>query len=375
MSVVLLVAAAGAGRGSAVTKGLPGRAPALHKDILVGIHYFSGWWPEQPNKWTLNGQDWRLEYPGRVPLLGAFNGQATMDREIEAASRYGVDYFQILWYYNDPKVAKEPHADQLNNGLRCFMASRNSSLMAFTIEVVNHAPFDIPTDDAWDASCREWVRCMKHPSYLRVGGRPVIKIHGLEWFLRQNDGDNRKVAAKLEHLRQVAREAGVPSPLISVGVGAGGVASGPPVEPYDFMATYMDVPPLDQRAEPYPYAKLIDWAEAGWRRYAASADRPYVPYVPAGWDPRPWHDPRPSFEMPTAREWRDALERVRRALAGSPKLGIPLPDGSTRKSLLIYSWNEFGEGGIVAPTKGPRYRMLEGIRAVFGPRPKRGGAM
>jgi hypothetical protein len=31
----------------------------------------------------------------------------------------------------------------------------------------------------------------------------------------------------------------------------------------------------------------------------------------------------------------------------------------------IYAWNEFGEGGIVAPTQGDQYMKLEGIKTVF----------
>jgi hypothetical protein len=34
--------------------------------------------------------------------------------------------------------------------------------------------------------------------------------------------------------------------------------------------------------------------------------------------------------------------------------------------LLIYAWNEFGEGGIVAPTRGEGMMKLQAIRLVFG---------
>ncbi len=34
--------------------------------------------------------------------------------------------------------------------------------------------------------------------------------------------------------------------------------------------------------------------------------------------------------------------------------------------LLIYAWNEFAEGGIVAPTVGEGDTKLRGIREVFG---------
>jgi hypothetical protein len=33
--------------------------------------------------------------------------------------------------------------------------------------------------------------------------------------------------------------------------------------------------------------------------------------------------------------------------------------------LTIYAWNEFGEGGIVAPTRGDNYSKLEAIRDLF----------
>jgi hypothetical protein len=95
------------------------------------------------------------------------------------------------------------------------------------------------------------------------------------------------------------------------------------------------------------------------RRPAAS------PYVPAGWDPRPWQDPRPSFAFPTRAEWTGALSRVKAALDKYPRLGIPV-EGGRKKMLLIYAWNEFGEGGIVAPTRGEKGMKLDAIESVFG---------
>ncbi|MCX6376501.1 MAG: hypothetical protein NTU88_10795, partial [Armatimonadetes bacterium] len=63
-------------------------------EYLVGIYYFAGWWPESPNKWEVGGHDWRADYPERIPILGQYNDQKTMDREIIAASSHGVDFFQ-----------------------------------------------------------------------------------------------------------------------------------------------------------------------------------------------------------------------------------------------------------------------------------------
>ena len=40
--------------------------------------------------------------------------------------------------------------------------------------------------------------------------------------------------------------------------------------------------------------------------------------------------------------------------------------GPRQKMLLIYAWNEFGEGGIVAPTRGEGMTKLSAIAEVFG---------
>lgn len=337
--------------------------PANPKEYLVGVYYFSGWWKDLPNKYVIQGRDWREDFPERIPLLGAYNDQKTMDQEILTASRYGVDFFQILWY---PQFHQwEPHQKKLNEGLHLFLASPYNHCLFFTVEYVNHPPFETTTKDEWILACREWCRLMKHPQYLRIGGRPLFKIHGLEHFLRQNGNDPHQVAERLAILRRIAREYGLPNPLIGGGVGVGGIPSKPFAAPYDFLTTYMDVPPLPPKETPYPYPKLIQHAFLGWKRYAEKSEKPYIPYLPAGWDPRPWKYSSPSFTPPTPQEWRSALQRLKETLDTSPKLGIPLAKDNRQKILLIYAWNEYGEGGYIAPTQGEGVRKLEGIKEVF----------
>ena len=332
-----------------------GRANAAPRDYLVGVYYFAGWWQQTPNKWMTAGRDWRPDFPGRIPVLGEYNDQETMDREIAAAARHGVDFFQILWY---------PNGGQLNEGVRLFLASTNAGRMHFTIELVNHPPFELATDRDWEVACQGWCAAMQHSSYLKIDGKPVFKIHGLDYFYQQNGNDPARVVARLDALRRIAEQNGLGRPLISGGVMPGGVPSATRLAPFDFVTTYMDMPNLLQKSELYPYDLLIQHAEAGWTRYAEQCSKPYVPYVPSGWDPRPWRDPRPSFAFPTRNEWTAALRRVKAALDRHPNLGIPATSGRT-KMLLIYAWNEFGEGGIVAPTRGENAMKLEAIRDVF----------
>ncbi len=65
-------------------------------------------------------------------------------------------------------------------------------------------------------------------------------------------------------------------------------------------------------------------------------------------------------------EFENELKAMKEALVQHPSLGLPKKDGTMRKAFTIYAWNEFGEGDIVAPTKGKGTMMLEAIRDVFG---------
>ena len=286
--------------GAAVSEA-PGQWQA--KDVLVGVNYFPGWWKPLPNKWhDQRGQDWRSRFPGRVPLLGEYNDQETMNREIKAAARAGVDFFSILWYYNPPGHEREPNVALTERGLTNFMASPEAGRLRFIIEFCNHPPFEAATDADWERCIQTWLKALRHPSYLRVGGKLVFKVHGGDFFLQQNGGDASRARARLNELRQAARQAGLGEMLIGGGVGAAERIGPdhPLAKVFDFTATYMDVPNLKQTAEDYPYETLARVAREARQAHATDA-LPYVPYLAAGWCPRPWDDPRALFQVPHAR--------------------------------------------------------------------------
>jgi hypothetical protein len=334
-------------------------------DCLIGAYYFAGWWPELPNKYVVAGRDWRSEFPERIPTLGQYNEQPTMDREIAAAADHGIDFFQILWYPQYGEKKHEPHQDRLNVAVAQFMTSPVAHRMNFTIEYVNHAPFLIESEADWADACRYCSDAMKHPSYLRVDGRAVFKIHSVHHFLEQNGRDVNRVKARIQKFRHMSRESGAGEPLIAGGLAPGSPHTGEVVEPYDFLMTYMDVPKRPQRDSPYPYELLLEHAANHWHHYTSSGNLLYVPYLPAGWDPRPWKDPRPSFALPDQAQWLAGLRRMNNALRRNPKLGIPRADGTRQKAFIIYAWNEYAEGGFIAPSAGYGKMKLDCIREVF----------
>lgn len=348
------------------------RRLAGKKEYLVGVNYFGGWWRKQPGcKYVIEGNDWRYDFPERIPVLGCFNDQETMDAEIVAASEHGVDFFLMLWYEGDylkgaanPGDAKE----YLNRCIGQFVNSPESSRMKWAIEYCNHPPFGIESDDLWTTKCREWVDAMTHDSYLRVGGKAVFKIHGLWCFLQENGQSVEKAVGRIQELRNIAEEKGIGELLIGIGIGEREAPEGPRLrilEACDFGASYNAVPPVPDREEDYPYSVLIDHASESWAYQATKGKANYMPFVPSGWNPRPWKDPRPKFALPNENEWFDALERVKSALDKYSNLRLPDGTESGQKILNIYAWNEYGEGGIIAPTLGDKWMKLKAIQRAF----------
>jgi hypothetical protein len=349
--------------------------------VLVGVEYFAGWWESLPNKWHGHGwspaePDWRPLYPDRVPLCGDYNVQATMDREIVAAADGGVDFFSILYYFPQTGAGHEAEAELLNRGLATFLASPQAPRLRFMVEYCNAAGFAALSDADWTTAVGVWMAALRHPSALRVDGRLVFKIHDIGGFVQGDSADWSRSRRRLAQLRRAVRDAGLGEMLIGGGVmSRSEVWSGhPAVKLCDFTATYMSIPEVAVRPAEHPYTELA--AEARWARgFHAKDPVPWVPYLAAGWNPRPWTHPeadpnhRRFFTFPTRDEWTAELRAVRDDFGRYPSLGLPLADGGRQPVFTIYAWNEFGEGGILAPTAGRGRTLLDAVREVFGPPP------
>ena len=148
--LALLLAAASAGlavegpalsRADDIAAGSGGMGRPDSSRCLVGIYYFAGWWEPLPNKYTPDGKDWRKDYVGRVPLLGQYNDQPTMDKEIVAAAESGVDFFQILWYPVDERnaggwrrdVRDGPARGERQRGLAAVSATRRRIIRSVSL--------------------------------------------------------------------------------------------------------------------------------------------------------------------------------------------------------------------------------------------------
>jgi hypothetical protein len=210
-----------------------------------------------------------------------------------------------------------------------------------------------------------FIEAFKHPSYLRVGDRPVLKIHSGHYVLKNAGDDPNHLRERIRRLRNLAREAGLGEIIIGIGTYYDDPLIHQPWfrKIFDYASYYMAVPPVEPKETDYSYDVLADYTRA-LRLFHASTDIPFVPHLAAGWNPRPWKDPRPRFELPDRHQWKNALTLMRADLELYPNLGFPTPTGR-RKAFTIYAWNEFGEGGFIAPTKAASNNKLSAIKEMF----------
>lgn len=332
--------------------------------LLIGANYFTGWREEMPNMWHDKDGDWRERFPSRVPLLGSYTTQDTVDHEILAAANHGVDFFLFLWY---PTFVRQDmaHMAYLNNGLARYMTSKNSGRMYFAVELCNHDPYDVMTDEDWHKVVAQLQTCMTHPDYLRVDGRPVLKIHTGHGFIKHCGIE--VASQRLALLRKALVDSGLGNPLIGCGVGAGEAISNGhwAIGLFDYTNCYNEIPPLPQTKSDHPFEFFAGYTHRMRPAHVGDAI-PYVPYVASGWNRRPWPDDRPYFALPSERAWRRELSLMHETFNGTSRFGFPKADGSVVKAITIFAWNEFGEGGIIAPTSGEGYMKLEAIRDEFG---------
>lgn len=360
-------------------------ARVSNDEYLIAPNYFAGWWRKTPNLYVREeATDWRRNYPGRIPLLGMYNDQSTMDAEIYAASAYGIDAFEMLWYppFNVGEEYVKTHkgystretlrSDVLNRSIAQFMASDESHRMGFYLHYANdHTSLGANERSVWREFVDEWITIMKHPQYLHVGERPMFKIFRLSKLYHDAGDDLDEVKWRFDYLRESVEAEGLNEPLIGAGLIPPRTFP-EPVEPvldeqFDFISSYSSYWPgnADETGS-RSYDELTEKTSEHWKMVNELYSTPYMPALTAGYDHRAWgRDDTPRYN-PSAEDWERSLRTIKLALDENP--GLRVPDGSKegQKMFNVYAWNEFGEGGYMAPTVDDGWMKLEVLADIFG---------
>ncbi len=369
LAAVSVVAAAGAAQSPAqAAASSAGRRTAVssvvHKTngYQIGAYYFSGWSHGQNN--NLNSLLTTGPLARYEPLISWYDdSQSQVDLNITQAANAGINFFAFDWY----RTTLSPYkTDQtLNEGLNYFMTSSQRPRMNFALNFVDQAPF-LPKAKVWPDFVKIWISYFKQPDYVRVGGKPLFIVFSPE-NMRTIFGSSKNVSQALAYLRSRAVAAGLPGVTIAIGASLGAAYNPVRVpqlrgEGYDILTGYNYHAFGNERYRvPAPYSNLVKENQQMWDR-VLKYGKPYIPVVTSGWDQRFSQREQSTaiiYEGRTPSQFYCYAASARRWVDAHPKNTVK------EKMVMIFAWNETGEGGEIIPTKVDRYGYTTALKSAF----------
>lgn len=287
--------------------------------------------------------------------------QTIMDREIAFAVGAGLDYWAFLLY---------EEASPMSVALKQYLQSKNRDQVRFCL--ILHNTLNAKSEQ-WPKERDRAVALLKEPGYQTVlDGRPLVYAFcgGTFPFDRFH-----------EFLTAAGKEGLNP---YCVYMGWNPAADFKSVSKTGFDAVSAYARPGGQET----FADLVASVEKDCWRQAAEANVPYVPLVTTGWDKRPRQDHPVSWEKNQAYHTqrifpsRATPEEISSHLGRAVAFVKSSPRSCEANAIIIYAWNEYDEGGWLAPTRGldgkPDTRRIDAVRKVLKPgertaRPRLGG--
>lgn len=322
------------------------------KRIKVGAYYFGGWAGKHALSET-SGQDWAKDLPSHVtwelyndfrhrkPLWGwREDTPEIMEKQIELASENGIDFFMFCWYWCDDKG--NINRDRIKNiplhkSLELYLNAKDKKGVKFGILIANHEGAEIVGSENWKAAVKCLEPYFKNEHYIKIEGKPYLSIFNPDGLTQDERDIMQETAREVEGVRGLS--------IVACG-------STPNSKKYDYRTHYNAIPVGDNKGKPErDYDLLIEATEREW----VITKQPYIPTVSVGWDPRPWANKLNEdgilkngwyYVNNTPEKFRNSLLRAAEWIEDNPQATVK------EKMVMIYAWNELGEGGYLIPTKG-----------------------
>ncbi|MCX7048899.1 MAG: glycoside hydrolase family 99-like domain-containing protein [Candidatus Sumerlaeota bacterium] len=323
-------------------------------NYLVGAHFCPLW------KEGTRSQGWGriAPYPEREPALGWYDegNPQVADWEIKWALEHGISFFVYCWYRAEQGTpVKQRLGHAIHEGL---FNARFRDKFKFTIMWENGAKkiAGVSSEEDFLRNLLPfWIEnYFKHPSYLKIDGKPLLFIYRPE-FLVDDLGSVAKARATLEKARQACTQAGF-SGLTILGECRGTdtrMFKQLVDESIDYSFAYCWPVPND----PTPQV-AIQTQEDYFKQHRESAIIPEVLTLAMGWDSTPWHPTTTHWYLPP-RDFQTLCERAKAHMAAQPEGTLG------RRIVLLDNWNEFGEGHYIAPHRRFGFGYLDAVRAAF----------
>ncbi|MDR1454875.1 MAG: glycoside hydrolase family 99-like domain-containing protein [Tannerella sp.] len=336
------------------------------KPATIGVYYFDGWagknkLADDPNEpWAKNApthltQRFVEEFSDRQPLWGwRDDTQEIMERQIDLAADNDVDFFLFCWYWKDDGGVINPQVIEnlsLHTSMNLYLKAKNKKKLKFSLLIANHGGSEILGDENWEEAVKYWAKYFRDPQYITVDGKPLVVIFSA--------GDQSVTGDQLAKMQEMAKKEGFKDGLAIAGCGrnAQGKAG------FTHTTHYNVIPGYAAGSEEHHFDELMKATEAEWK---GTEQQPYIPLLTSGWDKRPWEN-KDGLNQNQGWYYPDSSpEKFKNFLKDAIQWMDDNPTKTTNERLvLIYAWNELGEGGYLVPTKGdPDAAKLKIIKEV-----------
>ncbi len=316
------------------------------------------------------------EFADRKPVWGWIkSGVENMEQQIEYAVAGGLAFFAFDWYYNA--------VPQMNLAVDIFLQASNSNKMEFCLLVANHEGAYIPYDK-WEDACNQWVPYLTSNRSLKVNGKPVIFFFST-YHLVDKLGGIEKTKECIDILDNRLKNAGFPG-VVVIGCEnpyGSGISREIDYNPDAFNVTAWKTVLEEHRLQglsglsgynyrkfspvitstgtttyKLPYSEMTKQHEKCWNAFSEYQSLPYVPVILGGWDCRPWETGDGRSCYAPDRTPRQLYNHILNAAEWMKKN----PNSSLDNLAVIYAFNEYCEGGYIAPTMGDRGLLLNAVR-------------
>ena len=373
------------------------------KKIEVACVYYPHW-HEYPkgNEWFHKGfnewefvKDAKPRVPGQKvplrPLYGFLDGKNPDDvaKEIDLASNAGIDVFLFDWYWYGGEMTMQ---ESLEQG---FLRAPNRMKMKFCLMWCYHDRVDSFRDDPrapkrmlmklprtpedFLNNIRYSKKFFHEPNHWMRDGKPFFSIYSAPRFV-QDMGGPEKTRQLLDEARKIAVVDGLAG-ICFQGMNPQNAKDAKMLSDagFDCIGSYnLATCPAAIACEKnntftFNYSEMLPWHQECWKKYSAGATVPYIPAVTAGRDvtmrcrneePFPWRTVRYPYGYiclgNTPDKFQSLLEAAKKHVEA---------DSKAPRAILIYGWNEYTEGGYIAPNNFDADGALRAVAAVFGRKP------
>ncbi len=263
------------------------------------------------------------------------SSQQVMDQEISFAAEAGLDYWAFLLY---------PESETMSESLRQYLKSDSRKRINFCL--ILHNAFGVD-EKQWPAERDRAVALLEEPGYQKVlNERPLVYAFMLSYkgtFPAERFADFLRVA----HARKI-------NPYCVYM----GWDPSKDFEKYSALG-FEAVSAYACGSADTTYTQLCQRVENRYWQNAVTGKTPYIPLLTTGWEKNPRKDHPVSWELGQSYHQQNVFPSIATPDEITAHLfrGLTFvkehPEICAAKSVIIYAWNEFDEGGWLAPTWTP----------------------